>query len=58
MTMRAPISDLPRIDPMNRVSIRIQTAGNQIEEGDGLYIKVADVYQVGNALGQELPVGP
>jgi hypothetical protein len=53
-----PITDVPRVDMMNRVSIRIQSAGNQIEEADGLFIKVADVEQVGNQVGAEIPVGP
>ena len=53
-----PVNDVPRVDPVNRVSIRIQSAGNQIEEADGLYIKVADVEQVGNRIGEQLAVGP
>jgi hypothetical protein len=53
-----PVNDVPRIDPMNRVSIRIQSLGNQIEEADGLFIKVSDVYLVGNQVGQQLSVGP
>jgi len=53
-----PVSDRPKPDPMNRVSIRIQSRGNQLEEADALYLKVADVEAVGDRVGQALDVGP
>lgn len=53
-----PVNDLPRTRPMNRVSIRLQRTGNQIEEADVLYLNVADVRAVAEQLGQPIAVGP
>jgi hypothetical protein len=44
--------------PQNRVIIREQSGGQQIDEADGLYIRVANSNFVGNAVGTDIPVGP
>jgi hypothetical protein len=45
-------------DPMNRVMIRVQSSGNLIEESDSLYVRVSDVEQVADRVGQPIEVGP
>ena len=54
-----PVNDLPRSPvQMNRVSIRVQSAGNRLEEADVLYINIADVRAIALDLGAPITVGP
>ena len=53
-----PEDDQQHLDQMNRLVIRVQSTGNQLEEADVLYINIADVTPIGQALGQPIPVGP
>jgi hypothetical protein len=52
-----PIDDFQKAHPMNRLSIRIQSAGNRVEEADVLYINMASVLPVAQTLGSAVPVG-
>jgi hypothetical protein len=53
-----PVDDLTNLHPQNRVSIRVQSAGNLIEEADGVFFNVSDVAMLANQLGQPVAVGP
>jgi hypothetical protein len=54
-----PINDSRNLlQAMNHLQIRIQSAGNAVEEADLIYITVEDVEQVARALGQNIEVGP
>jgi hypothetical protein len=50
--------DLPGLDPMNRLAVRMQSSGNRIEESDVMYLNVADVGALAQQLGQPVAVGP
>jgi len=52
------VRDLPKIDPMNRLQIRIQSGGNYFEEADALFLSVADSGAIAAAVGQPIAVGP
>ncbi len=54
-----PVDDLPRAPlQMNRVSIRVQSAGNRLEEADVMYINIADVRDIAINLAAPITVGP
>jgi hypothetical protein len=54
----APIDDQRRPYPMNRLSLRMQTSGNRIEEADAFILVIANVKPVAEMLGQPIDVGP
>jgi hypothetical protein len=53
-----PVNDLPHLNPSNRVTIRMQSSGNLVEEADVVYINIANVRLVAEQLGQPILVGP
>jgi hypothetical protein len=53
-----PVSDVPRPQPMNRLSVRVQPSGNRVEEADAMLIDVANDREVAVQLGQDIAVGP
>jgi len=52
-----PINDFPRLEPNNRLVMRIQSDGSRIEQADVLVINVASVRDVALALNQPIEVG-
>jgi len=55
-----PIVDQGGSNPENRLDLRIQRGGNNIEDADSLYIQIADVQEVAAqfSASQGTPVGP
>ena len=53
-----PTDDLQRLNPMNRVAIRMQSSGNRVEEADVMFVNVASVGLLAATLGQPVAVGP
>jgi hypothetical protein len=53
-----PIDDIQMVEPKNALTIRIQSAGNQIEEADMVFINVNSVALVAQQLDQNIVVGP
>jgi len=52
-----PIDDFSRLDPNNRLNIRVQSDGSRIEQADVLFINIASVHEVALALAQDVDVG-
>ena len=52
-----PVNDVMGLHPKNKVSIRVQSTGNSVEEADVLFVGVSNVGEAANQLGQPLPVG-
>src|SRR5205807_1597734 len=53
-----PTRDLAVANPVNRVTIRVQSSGNRVEEADVMLVSVADVRLLAMSLGQPVTVGP
>jgi hypothetical protein len=51
-----PIDDFSRLQPNNRLNIRVQSDGSRIEQADVLFINIASVHEVALALGQDIAV--
>jgi hypothetical protein len=51
-----PINDFPRLNPNNRLNIRVQSDGSRIEQADVLFVNIASVFDVAVALGQDITV--
>ena len=55
-----PQIDPTEVAPKNRLDLRIQRGGNNVEDADSLYLQISDVKQVARqfAASQGTPVGP
>jgi|GEM_PF-3803330 len=52
------VFDLPRPEPNNRVSIRVQSGGNLIDEANALLVNIASERLLLPLVGQSIRVGP
>jgi hypothetical protein len=50
------VNDFARLIPNNSFGIRVQSNGARIEQADVLYVNIASVRDVADALNQDLPV--
>jgi hypothetical protein len=52
-----PVNDLTGLHPKNKVSIRVQSTGDRVEEADALLVGISNVGEAAAQLGQTLTVG-
>jgi hypothetical protein len=53
-----PVNDFQQLDPVNRVNIREQSDGSNIEQADVLYVNVASDFEAAMEIGTPIAIGP